>query len=242
MRRELVRAAQGFAKSLDPMRLERTLQLRDERTFHADHQVAPMFRVLRVAGPLLRETNRAGERDLAVDHENAAMRAAICPVDPPRMQRVIVGKFAARFLQHFHVGVIELPTGADAVEQHAHFLAGPRAFAKCVAKRMPDTVRINNVSLEVNRLLRAMNRGQHRGEITVAIFEQVELVPVERDRRGQRKRRAEEGRIAHAEGVLEMIFEHMPANEEDAEDCEDGEKGEARCQPFRHLEIPPFPG
>ena len=158
------------------------------------------------------------------------------------MQRVIVGKFAARFLQHFHVGIIELPAGADAVEQHAHFLAGPGAFAERVAKRAPDAVGINNVSLEVNRLLRAMNRRQHRGEITVAIFEQVELVPGERHRRGQRERGAEEGGIADAEGVLEMIFEHVPANEEDAEDREDGEKGEARCQPLGQLEIPPFPG
>ncbi len=158
------------------MFFEGFLQLAHERAFHPHLDVVPMFRVLGVPRPLLGETNSAGKPDPAVDHENAAMRAAIGAIHSPGKERMVIGKFAARILHHSDVGIIQLPTGADAVEQDAHFHSGPGAFDEGVAKRPADFVGVNNVGLEVDRLFRAPNGGQHGGEISVSILEEIDFV------------------------------------------------------------------
>ena len=60
-RGKLIRATERFAESLNPVFLERVLQLGDERTFHPSLYVMPMLRILGVAGPLICKPNAAGE-------------------------------------------------------------------------------------------------------------------------------------------------------------------------------------
>ena len=50
---------------------------RDHRTFDADHRVAPVILVLRVAQPLVVEADAAGEADASVDDQNLAVRAVV---------------------------------------------------------------------------------------------------------------------------------------------------------------------
>ena len=67
---------------------------------------------------------------------------------------MVIAEFAAGLLEHFHVGIIELPAGADAIEEDAHLHPGAGAFAERVAEGVPDFVRVNDVGLEVDRLAR----------------------------------------------------------------------------------------
>ena len=52
---------------------------------------------------------------------------------------MIIGKFASRLFHHSHIGVFQFPTGADAIEQNAHFGASAGAFAERIAKLIADT-------------------------------------------------------------------------------------------------------
>ena len=117
-----------------------------------------MFLILRMTGPLRRESDRAGKSDFAIDDENAAVRTAIGPIDPPGMSRMIVGEFAARLLHHAHIGIFQIPSRTDAVEKNTNFNTGLRAFDQRIAKLTPDIIRINNVSFEIDGLLRGANR------------------------------------------------------------------------------------
>ena len=101
---------------------------------------------------------------------------------------MVVGEFAARGLEHFHVRIIEAPTGADAVEEDANSLARASALAKGVAERVPDFIRVKNVSLEVYCLLRAADSRQHGRKILISVLEQIDLVPGKRHRIRERER------------------------------------------------------
>src|SRR3954470_6914921 len=104
-------ATDRFAEGLYPMFLEGPLQLRNQRAFDANLRIPPMELVLRVAGPFARESSRAGKADLAVDNEDTPVRPSVCPIDPPRKGRMIIGELAPSLLHHFDVGVIEAPPG-----------------------------------------------------------------------------------------------------------------------------------
>src|SRR2546430_1338956 len=147
--RKLIGTAKGFAVGLDPMFLEGVLYFARERPFDTHLNIVPMFRVLCVPGPLFREPDRAGEGDLAIDDENAPVRAAVTAIDPPGEQWMVIGKFAAGLLEHPDIGIVELRSGAEPIQEDAHFNPGASAFAECVAKGPADFIRVNNVSLEI---------------------------------------------------------------------------------------------
>src|SRR6185312_4723795 len=97
-RGKLVRSAQRFAEGLDPMFLEGVLQLAHQWSLQARLHIVPMFRILRVTGPLFGEANSAGEANLPVDHQGASMRTSIGAIDSPGEERMVVGNLAARIL------------------------------------------------------------------------------------------------------------------------------------------------
>ena len=152
---------------------------------------------------------------------------------------MVVGKFAARLLHHPDVGVVQAPTRTHAIEQNAHLHAGAGALDQRVAESPADFVGVNNVGLEIDRLFRAADGRQHGGEIRVAILQQLDLVPGHRHRVGEGERGAEKFRVLHAEGVLDVIFDDVSANEKNAEDRHDPEKSEEDSDPFEDFQFPP---
>ena len=133
-RRELAGTSERLAVGLDPVRLKGRLHRGDDRTFETHVRVSPVLRVLGVSGPEIAKGRSSGERHLSIHHQDAPVRPPIRAIHPPRKSRMVVGEFATRFLHHPHIGIVEIPTRTDAVEQDAHFEAGPRAFAKRVPK------------------------------------------------------------------------------------------------------------
>ncbi len=198
-----------------------------------------MFRILRVTGPLRRESDRAGKSDFAIDHENAAMRTPIRAIDPPRMSGMIVGEFAAGLLQHAHIGIFQVPSRADAIEQNAHFDAGLRAFDQRIAKLAPDLVGINNVSFEIDRLLRGANGREHCRKIFVSILQQLDLVAGNENRIAQGKGRTDKFRIADRETMLDVVGDGVTPDEEETKNDDEGEEGERERDPFADGQTPP---
>ena len=71
--RELIRAAERFAKGLDPVFLECILQRTHERAFDPRLHVVPMLRILRVARPLFGKTDATGKSHPAIHRQDATM-------------------------------------------------------------------------------------------------------------------------------------------------------------------------
>ena len=139
---------------------------------------------------------------------------------------VIIGELAAGAFHVPHIGIIQTPARADAVEQHAHFYTCPRTFGQSFAKGAADFIRIKDVGREIDGLFRGANGVEHGREIFAAIFQDFDSIAFDRDWIGQGERRAEEFWIAYGKSVLEMIFQRVPADEENAEQRNDC----AECQ------------
>ena len=173
------------------------------------------------------------------DDENAAMRTAIGAIDAPGMSRMIIGEFAAGHFQHAHIGIFQVPSRTDAVEQNAHFDSGLRAFDQCITKLAPDIVRINNVSFEVDRFLRGANRRKHRRKIFVSILQQLDFVAGDENRIAQGEGGADKFRIAHRETMLDVVGDGVTPDEEETKDDDESDEGERERDPFADGQTPP---
>src|ERR1043166_1218270 len=198
-----------------------------------------MVLILGMAGPFLRESGRAGERDSPVNDKNAPMRSAIGAVHSPRGGRVIVGEFAPRLLHHLDVRIVETPTRNDAAQKNADFDAGAGPFAKGVAKLPADLVRMQNVGGKIDRLPGGSNRLQHGRKIFLPIEQNPDLIARNWDRVRKGQGGSEDLRIPDREGVFEVIFERMTADKKEAKDQDDRQKGENQADPFAHGQFPP---
>ena len=134
---------------------------------------------------------------------------------------MIIGELAASAFHHLHVGIIQTPARADTVEQHPHFYVCSGTFGQCFAKGPANFIRINDVSLEVDALFRGANGVEHGREIFVAVLQDFDGIAFDRHWIGHGERRAKEFRIAYGEGVLKMIFQRVPPDEENAEQRND---------------------
>src|SRR6266851_3001254 len=86
--REVFFAPGNFAGLLDPVFAERSLQAIDDRTADAESCIAPMLAVLRVALPLLRETEAADVPDATVDDHEFAVIAIVHATEIAETQRM----------------------------------------------------------------------------------------------------------------------------------------------------------
>ena len=73
--RQVVLARQHLAGALEPVLGERALEPADDRTADAYVRVAPVVRVLGIAGPFPGDADAAGQPDLAVGDEDPAVGA-----------------------------------------------------------------------------------------------------------------------------------------------------------------------
>src|SRR6266487_4549074 len=114
--------------------------------------------------PAFGKTNSAGESDSSVHHQNAPVIASIGPVHSQRMRWMIIGEFAAGAFHNPHIGIVEAPARTNTVEQHSYFHACSRTLGQCFAKSADDFIRINDVGLEIDGLLRGANGLEHGRE------------------------------------------------------------------------------
>src|SRR6476659_231257 len=110
------------------MFLKRRLEFRDQRPFDLHLSIAPMVLVLGVPGPSARKADGTCEADLPVDYQDTA----ICAINAPGGRGMVVGELTAGLAHHAHIGVVQTPTRADAVEKNADLNASPRPLAKRV--------------------------------------------------------------------------------------------------------------
>jgi hypothetical protein len=191
-----------------------------------------MILVLSVAGPVLGETDRAGEAEFAVDDQNPAMRTAIGAIGAPGMSWVIVGKFTAGLFHQAHIGVLEFPAGANAIKEHSHFDPGAGPFAKRVAKLVSDEIGIKDERLKINGLFSGADGLQHTCEMLITILQPFDLVTRDKNGVAECERGTDELRVPHTKGVLEMIIESVPPDEEQTEKQDNSQKRESERDPF----------
>jgi len=98
---------------------------------------------------------------------------------------------------------------------------------------------MQDVTGEVHRLLGGPDRLEHRRKIFIAVREQLDLVAPDRNWIRKGEGRPEKLRIPDGESVLEMIFERMTPDKEQAENQDDGEEAEDEPNPFRDGKPPP---
>ena len=67
--RKVALAVEHLAGGLDPVVVKRCLKLRDHGLVHAEMHVAPVLGIFGISAPLLRNTDTAGERGLAIDDQ-----------------------------------------------------------------------------------------------------------------------------------------------------------------------------
>ena len=79
---------QHFACHLDPVVQEGCLHLRGHGAFELEVAVAPMVRVLRVTGPLRRDTYAARKGDTAIHDQQFSMGAVVQLTQARPMRRV----------------------------------------------------------------------------------------------------------------------------------------------------------
>src|SRR4051812_29165264 len=139
------------------MLLKCALHPSDQRTFDTGMRIAPMIRRLSVAAPLVSESDPSSEADLSVDDQVAAMAATIGAIETIGEGRMIVAELASFALHVIDILVVELSTGADPIQDDANSHAGLRALAKGVPELSAHCVGIEDVSFEIDALLRRLN-------------------------------------------------------------------------------------
>src|SRR5205085_2981306 len=95
----------------------------------AHSRVAPVFLVLRVAGPLVRDAISPRIRDTAVDDRELAMIAVVEPSDIGEADWMEVGDVRAGLLEHLLYITFQL-AAARAVDEQAHFNTLSRLFSE----------------------------------------------------------------------------------------------------------------
>ena len=164
---------------LEPVAQKRRVDAVNRGSAHPVVRLAPFVGGPGIAGPLLPDADPAGERDLLIAHQGAAVRAQ---VDVPDL----VGPVRPEEVEQ-HAGMSHLcgqravePTTAEAVDHHAHPHAGLRPLGQGVGERLRDRPAPPRVGQQVDRSRRLPDRVEHRGEDLVAVAQDVDLVAVSR--------------------------------------------------------------
>ena len=99
---------------------------------------------------------------------------------------MVIGELAAGFAHHAHIGIVQTPTRAYAIEKDADLDPRLCALAKCVTKLAAYFIRMENVTGKVHGLPRGADRFEHGREIFVAVGEQLDFVARDRNRIAKR--------------------------------------------------------
>ena len=100
---------------------------------------------------------------------------------------------------------------ADPVEQDVHLDAGARALGQGIGELLADRSRPVDVGLEVDRLLGAADRREHRREDPVAVDEHAVAVAVQHRRPEQHAHRVQELRVLGRVEALDLLLDLLLA-------------------------------
>ena len=218
--REEARAADQFAGRLQPVLGEAGLQRHDARPLDLDLHVAPVLRVLGVAGPVIGDARAAGEAQPAVDDERLAMGAVVEAPERAGADRVEPRQLAAARLEDLQ------DLGADGgrahrVEQDLDAHPVPRAIRQRRGELHADAALPVDVGLDRDRRRRLAHGAQHRGIELVAVVEQPHPVAVdhrhagEPDHARQERRRVDGGLVIQAVGRRLLVRRDQVRDERD---------------------------
>ncbi len=157
-----------------------------------------------VAEPVVGDADAAGESDLAVDDEQLAVSAMVGPRDRVPAQGVVPLDADAVAL-HEEGQVFGHLRGADGIQHDVDFHAGPRPFRQRLGEGAADFAIPVDVELEVDRSLRAADRGQHGRKDLHAVAQHVDAVAVRDGRAGERVHGLQKSHVAHAELMAHVI-------------------------------------
>ena len=205
-RRKVVAAVQYFARDLDPVVVERGLDLRDDRTFDLEVHVAPMVRVLRMALPLVGDADAACEADRAVDDQQLAVRTVVQAAEVVPLEWPVHPDLDAGLPQLLQERVLDLDA-AGPVDHDFDCDACLRSLRKGVGKLPPDIARPVDVGLEVDGLPGGPDCREHRREDLVAVLQVPDLVAWHDGRPEQHGHFATELRVGDCIAMLDLPLE-----------------------------------
>ena len=175
--REVFGTVEDFALSLDPVVHEGGLQLGDRGPLQLKVRIPPVFFVLGVAEPLVRDSDAAGETDLAVHDQKFPVRSVVDARKVVPAERMVLLDLDAGGPHLFEEAAFH-PAASDPVEKHVDLDACPRAFRQGVGKSLADLTGPVDVGLESNRLLCGTDRGKHGRKDLVAVLQAGDAVTV----------------------------------------------------------------
>src|SRR5689334_16944822 len=161
-RRIVLGTMQDVARYLEPIVMKRSLHLSGRRTLDAKMRIAPVLGVLRLAIPLVRDTDAAGKTDAAVDDQQLAVRAVVEPRERVPVRPVVAAHFDACGLHFLDVRIVDLPA-AYPVEQDMNVHSGPRTLGKRIGEALADGTLPVNIRFKAYGMTRGLDRRQHRG-------------------------------------------------------------------------------
>ena len=227
-RRELRRAVQHLAGRLDPVVVERRLELRHDRSFDPEVGLAPVVGILAVALPVVGDADPAGEGDLPVDDEQLAVRAVVQPPEVIPAQRPIALHAHAGVLHQVEQRRVHLDA-AGPVDDDRHRHAGAGAFGQGLGHLPSDLARPVDVGLEADGRAGGAHRRQHGGEDLDAVLQVDHPVAGDDGRAHHHAHLAAELRVAGAVAMRDVAFELLLGHREvHAQDDDDGRRGRAQ--------------
>ena len=128
-----------------------------------------------MASPFIRDADPADKGDLAVNDEQLTMAAIVEAANVPPENGMVFLDVHARVLQPRQILRSHL-AGALRVQNRVHFHASLRAFRQRFRELPRDIAVPEDIGLEIDGALRAMNTLQHRREDLIAICESDDAV------------------------------------------------------------------
>jgi hypothetical protein len=169
-RREEVAGVLDGGMSLGPVDHKDGLHLRDDGAFDFEVGVAPVRRVLGVAGPGIADAHAAGEAHAAVDDEDFAVGAVVEMGEVIPAGRVVAQDDAAGGAQLVDEALVHAH-GAGPVKEDEDAHAGAGAGGEGVGELLADVTRPVDVGFEGDGFQGAVDGGEHGREDGVAVEE-----------------------------------------------------------------------
>src|SRR6266550_1459203 len=173
--REVALSRGNLAGLLDPVLAERALQAIDNWSDDAQAGVAPVILVLRMARPLLGQSEAADVADAAVDDRDLAMIAVVQPAEVADAQRVEFADHDSSVVHQLLELVVHLVT-AGRVDEQTNLDALSRFGRERVRQPVADLALPPDVRLDVHALVRATDVTQEKREEFVAVLEELDLI------------------------------------------------------------------
>ncbi len=134
--------------------------------------VAPVFPVLRVAKPVIGDSDATGEGDGAVHDQNLSMRAVVQLLERVPRGGIEVHDVTSRLLQSLEMVLVHAAR-AECIENDVHGYATARRSLERVGELVADASLVVDVGFKADAFSSVVNRLEHGGEHLIAVDEDV---------------------------------------------------------------------